>query len=217
MLNGINMLKAKNTLGPLAFLNDTSKMRQQAQTEAMQGARYMSNYKAELVRHNIVTRTDLMKLYHPPIKKASLPSKDPFLMRQIVPALESMGELPGPQHAWSGLVTTVGGANVSSRDQQNATANGTLSPGFPALGKTVPSHPRSTTSGAATTMNFIESQRSEQELMQKHSNKFTLHKLRRASYNPVAERAKQMNRATGRTQPALEKIYKRKQYLAADG
>ena len=50
-----------------------------------QGVRGLSNYKAELVRHNIVTRTDLMKLYHPPLKKSQLPHKDPFLMRQIVP------------------------------------------------------------------------------------------------------------------------------------
>ena len=53
----------------------------------------MSNYKAELVRHNIVTRTDLMKLYHPPIRKAALPSKDPFLMRQIVPKTDSKADL----------------------------------------------------------------------------------------------------------------------------
>lgn len=62
------MLKSKNTLGPLGFLNDP--MNQKASAETMQGARFMSNYKAELVRHNIVTRTDLMKLYHPPVRKS---------------------------------------------------------------------------------------------------------------------------------------------------
>lgn len=93
MLSGINMLKAKNTMGPLSFLHDVGKSRQAAKTEELQGARYMSNYKAELVRHNIVTRTDLMKLYHPPIRKAALPSKDPFLMRQIVPKTDSNADL----------------------------------------------------------------------------------------------------------------------------
>ena len=93
MLSGINMLKAKNTMAPLSFLHDVGKSRQAAKTEELQGARYMSNYKAELVRHNIVTRTDLMKLYHPPIRKAALPSKDPFLMRQIVPKTDSKADL----------------------------------------------------------------------------------------------------------------------------
>ena len=58
-----------------------------------QGVRNLSNYKAELVRHNIVTRTDLMKLYHPPLKKSQMPHKDPFLTRQIVPRPESMNDL----------------------------------------------------------------------------------------------------------------------------
>jgi len=56
----------------------------------------MSNYKAELVRQNIVTRTDLMKLYHPPVRKSQLPSRDPFQMRKIVPRPESMSNLHNP-------------------------------------------------------------------------------------------------------------------------
>ena len=64
-------------------------------------------------------------------------------------------------------------------------------------------------------MNFMESQHSDNDLIRKHSEKIHQYQKRRASYNPVKERAKQMNRVNGRTQPALEMIYKRKQYLNA--
>ena len=90
MLNGINMLRSKQSKGPLSFMEDPGK-RSSAGTATTAaktsngggggGVRGLSNYKAELVRHNIVTRTDLMKLYHPPLKKSQLPHKDPFLMR----------------------------------------------------------------------------------------------------------------------------------------
>ncbi len=53
--------------------------------EAPHGIRYLSSYKAELIRHNVVTRTDLMRLYHPPLKQSQLPHKDPFVNRSIIP------------------------------------------------------------------------------------------------------------------------------------
>ena len=85
MLNGINMLRSKQSKGPLSFMEDPTRTSSGANSTAAntsnQGVRGLSNYKAELVRHNIVTRTDLMKLYHPPLKKSQLPHKDPFLMR----------------------------------------------------------------------------------------------------------------------------------------
>ena len=46
--------------------------------------RFISNYRAELIRHKIVTRTDMMKMYQLPLKRHQLPHKDPFLTKQIV-------------------------------------------------------------------------------------------------------------------------------------
>ena len=40
--------------------------------------------KAELVRNQIVTRTDLMKLYQPPVKKSQLPTANPFLSKNLI-------------------------------------------------------------------------------------------------------------------------------------
>ena len=67
MLNGINMLRAKQDLGSLSFLNDPLLNKD---TGAVSGTKIFRNYKAELVRCNVVTRTDLIKLYHPPLKKS---------------------------------------------------------------------------------------------------------------------------------------------------
>ena len=61
MLNGINMLRSQNSQGPLGFLKEPASGKPNAPIDS--GVRFLSNYKAELVRHNIVTRTDLMKLY----------------------------------------------------------------------------------------------------------------------------------------------------------
>lgn len=52
----------------LSFLNESDAKLQKDQEPI--GIRYVSNYKAELVRHNIVTRTDLIKLYQLPLKKS---------------------------------------------------------------------------------------------------------------------------------------------------
>ena len=72
MLTGINMLRSKQSKGPLSFMDDpTTNVSSGTSARSLgQGVRGLSNYKAELVRHNIVTRTDLMKLYHPPLKKS---------------------------------------------------------------------------------------------------------------------------------------------------
>ena len=84
MSTGIHMLKKKSrSNGLLSFLSGNPSRLKESQM-ASQNVRYMSNYKAELVRHNIITRTDLMKLYQPPLKKHQLPHKDPFLTKQIV-------------------------------------------------------------------------------------------------------------------------------------
>ena len=64
MLNSINMLRARQNLGSLSFLND------QMQNKGSEDPKIFRNYKAELVRCNVVTRTDLIKLYHPPLKKS---------------------------------------------------------------------------------------------------------------------------------------------------
>jgi hypothetical protein len=48
------------------------------------GNKNVSMLKAELVRNNLVTRTDLMKLYQPPVKKSSLLENNPFFNKSIV-------------------------------------------------------------------------------------------------------------------------------------
>lgn len=49
-----------------------------------QGNKNVSLLKAELVRNNLVTRTDLMKLYQPPVKKSALLENNPFFNKSIV-------------------------------------------------------------------------------------------------------------------------------------
>ena len=44
----------------------------------------VSNLKSELIRNNIVTRNELIKLYKPPIKKDQVPTENPFFTRQMV-------------------------------------------------------------------------------------------------------------------------------------
>ncbi len=44
----------------------------------------VSNLKAELIRNNIVTRKELIKLYRPPMRREQLPSENPFFTRQMV-------------------------------------------------------------------------------------------------------------------------------------
>ena len=55
-----------------------------SETPVLGGNRMVSNLKAELVRNNIVTRNDLMKLYQPPLKRAQIPSENPFFTKQMV-------------------------------------------------------------------------------------------------------------------------------------
>jgi len=51
----------------------------QSRTQTNFGSRYLSNLKSELIRNNLVTRTDLIKLYQPPLKKGEDQSKNPFI------------------------------------------------------------------------------------------------------------------------------------------
>ena len=61
MLNGINMLRAKQEYAAMSFLSDPTYS--DGATAAAQSKKLLRNYKAELVRCNVVTRTDLIKLY----------------------------------------------------------------------------------------------------------------------------------------------------------
>ena len=61
VLQGIKRVDGKRKRGAITFLNEADA--NLAENEQPIGSRYVSNYKAELVRHNIVTRTDLIKLY----------------------------------------------------------------------------------------------------------------------------------------------------------
>lgn len=92
MLNGINMLRAKQDYGPLSFLSGDSPINGKDSSQTAQGKKIFRNYKAELVRCNVVTRTDLIKLYQPPLKKSQMPHRDPFVTRSIVPRPISMRE-----------------------------------------------------------------------------------------------------------------------------
>lgn len=92
MLNGINMLRAKQDYGALSFLSGENPLSTKDSNQTAQGKKIFRNYKAELVRCNVVTRTDLIKLYHPPLKKSQMPHRDPFVNRSIVPGPTSMRE-----------------------------------------------------------------------------------------------------------------------------
>ena len=81
------------------------------------------------------------------------------------------------------------GTQPDSRDQRNQTSL-TNTGQLPALAKTVgPSsvgfnQPKSATSQAGSTMQFLDSHHSEQELIMKHEAAIKASQLRRASYNP---------------------------------
>ena len=72
VLNGISWIKA------LAREQDLPTLKSSKTTTSF-GNRYLSSLKSELVRNNLVTRTDLMKLYKPPPKKGEDQSKNPFM------------------------------------------------------------------------------------------------------------------------------------------
>jgi hypothetical protein len=48
-----------------------------------------SNMKAELVRNELLTRSDLMKLYQPPLKKSQLPTNNPFYTKTLIQGASS--------------------------------------------------------------------------------------------------------------------------------
>jgi hypothetical protein len=43
-----------------------------------------ANFRAELVRNDLIHRSDLMKIYEPPIKKSQLPTNNPFYTKTIL-------------------------------------------------------------------------------------------------------------------------------------
>ncbi len=55
--------------------------------KSTRGREQRSNFKAELVRNELLSRSDLMKLYQPPLKKAQLPTNNPFYTKSIVGAM----------------------------------------------------------------------------------------------------------------------------------
>lgn len=73
MLDGINQVKSRQkqkmlSSGGRSFVSES--LGKLKDGEVPHGIRYLSSYKAELIRHNVVTRTDLMRLYHPPLKQS---------------------------------------------------------------------------------------------------------------------------------------------------
>ena len=62
ILSGINQIRTANTLQSSGLWSE-EKFRE---TPIIGGSRQVSKLKAELVRNNIVTRANLMKLYQPP-------------------------------------------------------------------------------------------------------------------------------------------------------
>jgi hypothetical protein len=75
ILNGINWMRSQSNAKEKNFLHTD---RYKDMSQPAYGSRYLSNLKSELVRNNLVTRTDLMKLYQPPLKKSEDPNKNPF-------------------------------------------------------------------------------------------------------------------------------------------
>ena len=43
-----------------------------------------ANFKAELVRNELINRSDLMRMYQPPIRKSQLPTNNPFYTKTII-------------------------------------------------------------------------------------------------------------------------------------
>ena len=43
-----------------------------------------ANFRADLVRNELLYRNDLMKMYHPPLKISQLPTNNPFYTKSIV-------------------------------------------------------------------------------------------------------------------------------------
>ena len=70
------------------------------------GSRIVSNLKAELIKNNIITRTDLMKLYRPPAKKEPTPQENPFFNRSFV-SYNSVAQPMSARHSY----------NIVQRDQ----------------------------------------------------------------------------------------------------
>jgi hypothetical protein len=89
----------------------------------VKGNRNVSMLKAELVRKNLVTRSDLMRLYQPPTKKSSLLENNPFFNKTIVGQYGiALGSAqPTPKHV-DGLMSDKGRDSSQPRRRESKTA-----------------------------------------------------------------------------------------------
>ena len=79
--NMLNAIRTQDSLHKTNFWNE-EKFRE---TPIVGGSRQVSKLKAELVRNNIVTRANLIKLYQPPaVHKMPTPHQNPFYNGEIV-------------------------------------------------------------------------------------------------------------------------------------
>ena len=79
ILTGIHQLRGQNAQQRLK-----EPLHEKSKNKVASKNRQIGSLKAELVRNQIVTRGDLMKLYQPPIKKSQLPTANPFLSKNLL-------------------------------------------------------------------------------------------------------------------------------------
>jgi hypothetical protein len=118
------------------FGSDSSAMSTIEQLSQGNDRKFRSHVKGELVRKELLSRRDLLKLYQPPIPKSQMPTCNPFYTKTIIP--------PGTAHAYQqrrkasdasqssfqnnnniNNVPTSAGSTISRRNTQQMT---TLSP-----------------------------------------------------------------------------------------
>ena len=105
VLSGIKQLRSA------VAQRDTGFLHHEPSDKTLSKHRQVGALKAELVRNQIVTRTDLMKLYQPPIKRSQLPTANPFLSKNLIDpilttdASSRRGEQPyaSSQDKWTGM------------------------------------------------------------------------------------------------------------------
>ena len=97
ILSGIHQLR-----GSAAQQKTKEPLHEKSHNKEASKNRQIGSLKAELVRNQIVTRGDLMKLYQPPIKKSQLPTANPFLSKNLldpIPTEPSSGGVEKPNPA----------------------------------------------------------------------------------------------------------------------
>lgn len=67
-----------------SMANNAHEPEAQLEQNGFKGARQVSSLKSELVRNKLVTRTDLMRLYQPPMKRSQIPANNPFFTRTLI-------------------------------------------------------------------------------------------------------------------------------------